>query len=118
MQVNESITEYDVARRIAENNLAIKELTDQNNELKEYFRQMDTGQHPFEREGQPTLIVKVSGNSRIDDKLARDYLQPGMYSDVARMSIDPVIARRLLDPADIEKITKQYGNKIEIVVGD
>lgn len=118
MEQNAEVTEYDVAHRIAENNLKIKQLEAQNEELKEFFRQMDRGNHPFEREGKPTLTVKVTGNSRIDDKLARAYLEPTEYDRVTKTSIDPVVARRLLDPADIMEITKHYDNKIEIVVGD
>ena len=115
---NAEVTEYDVARRIAENQLKIKELTEQNTQLKEFFRQNDRGQYPLEKDGQPTLIVKVTSNSRIDDKLARDFLRDGVYDEVSKQTIDPVIARRKLSPSDIAKITKEYDNKIEIVVGD
>jgi len=118
MEQTAEVTEYDVARRIAENNLKIKELEAQNANLKEFFRQNDRGHYPLEKEGQPTLIVKVTGNSRIDDKLARDALNPDVYMGVSKRTIDPVIARRMLKPGEIALITKEYGNKIEIVVGD
>lgn len=115
---NDEVTAYDVARRIAENNLRIKELEAQNADLKEFFRQEDRGQYPLEKEGEVTLIVKVTGNSRIDDKLAKEVLHADTYMGVSKLTIDPVIARRKLSPSDIAKITKEYANKIEIVVGD
>lgn len=107
-----AIQEYDVAEAIALKQLEIKKLTEQVTELKSYFRQGET--RVLEREGRPTLEVKVTPNSRIDDGLALRSLTPETYLSVSKRSIDTTKARKVLTTGELARITKTYEPKIEV----
>ena len=108
------IEEYDVAEQIVRDKLEIQRLTERVASLTQYWRQNDTGTAVLTREGRPDIIVRVSPNSRIDDKLAREQLSAQDYKRVVKSSIDTTKARALLSPEAISRITKNYDHKVEV----
>lgn len=103
---------YDLAEQIVRAQLERDELDAKISTLKGYFREGRTAD--YEREGRPTIIVKVTGNSRIDDKLAQEKLDPDVYVTVSKLSIDTAKARAFLPADTLASITKNYDNKVEV----
>lgn len=103
---------YDVAEQIVRDQLEIERLTTRVQENKALFRESSSTE--LEREGRPTIIVKVSPNSRIDDKLALEYLAPETYRMVSKTVIDTAKARAFLEDSELLAITKHYDNKVEV----
>ena len=66
--------------------------------------------------GRPPLVVKVTPNKRLDDKLAREVLDEDTYNNLSKQVLDTAKARAFLNNEQIEKITKVYDNKIEVQV--
>lgn len=104
-----------VLERYVQNDIAIKELQEQNALLKSYFKGATDEFQP----GQTVLYnnkyyIKVSSNTRIDDKLARRKLAGSKYNRIAKTVVDPVLARRVLTESELSEITKTYDNRIEI----
>jgi len=108
------VDEYDVAERIVRNKLEIQRLTEENTALSSFFRQDDPKTKNLERDGRPTIIVKVIPNQRIDDGLAKRELSATEYKTVSKQTVDTAKARALLSAAKLEKITKRYDNKVEV----
>jgi len=108
------IDEYDLAERIVRNKLRIAELTAENVTLGGYFKQDDPNVKVLTRDGKASIQVRVSPNSRIDDGLARKVLDPKVYEDVSKLTVDTAKARALLSDAELAQIVKVYDNKIEV----
>ena len=86
-------------------------------ELKDEFRDTETQVYVDEsNSGGPSIIVRVSPNKRIDDKLAREFLDEEVYNTVSKQSIDTAKARAFLTAEGIEQITKVYDNKVTVEV--
>lgn len=107
-----AVTEYDLAEQIVRLQLEKDAIEERIASLKNFFR--DGKSEDFEREGRPTIMVKVTPNSRIDDRLAREHLDAREYESVSKVSIDTARARAYLSDEKIAKITKHYENKVEV----
>jgi len=115
MTDNLTQTEEEIAlERIVRNQLAIKELEAENEQLKQFFKDRPE-QYPagaaLER---GKFYIKITKSTRIDDKLARDNLSAARYRSVSKMTVDTTAARRYLNETELAKITKTYDNRIEI----
>lgn len=110
----QDIDPYDVAERVVRNKLEIQRLTEENAALTSYWRADDVGTEVLAREGRPTIVVRVTGNSRIDDNTARKMLTTTEYKAVSKTTIDPAKARAFLNPQRIADITKHYDHKVEV----
>lgn len=104
---------YDVAEEIVRAQLEIERLTAVVADGKDKLR-ADAGTQEFSREGRPTIIVKVTPNTRIDDKLALEHLAPEVYNTVSKRTIDTAKARAFLSDAELGAITKHFDNKVEV----
>jgi hypothetical protein len=114
MDAQAAFNEYDVAERIIRNKMEIARLSDENAELTRFFRQDDTGTSTLSRDGRPNIVVKVMGNSRIDDTLAKKVLDEATYTGLSKRVIDSAKARAMLDGDTLAQITKTFDNKISI----
>jgi len=103
-----------VAEIIVRNQLKIKELTEQNDTLKAFFKE-NSEEFPV---GSSTVVgkfyIKVTKNSRVDDKLARELLSVRDYNVNSKMVIDSAHAKARLAPDVYTSIQKVYENKIEV----
>lgn len=109
------IDEYDVAEAIVRKQLEIKELTEQVNGLKSFFRQQEESV-TLTREGRPDLFVQVTPNARLDSSLAETYLDLETWRKVSKEVLDTALARRILSPEELAKITKTFEPKIEVKI--
>ena len=108
---------YESAFRIAELTLMREAIDAEIAELKDTFRNTETQVYVDESNaGGPSFIVKVTPNKRIDDTLARKFLDEETYNSVSKQTIDTAKARAFLSAEDIEAITKVYDNKVEVQV--
>lgn len=97
---------------IVRKQLAIKELQEEVDTLKNYFR--DEERLPAGTTfTSGKFFVKVTENKRIDDKLAQTVLGFG-YHKVTKEVVDTKKARALLSESDLAKIEKRYENKVEV----
>lgn len=106
------IDKYDLAEQIVRAQLERDELDARIAELKRYFRDGET--QDLKRPDRPTILVKVSPNTRIDDKLAQENLTPEQYEAVSKRVVDTAKARAFLEDKDLAKIIKHYDNKVEV----
>jgi hypothetical protein len=113
--VSNDIDLYDVAEQIVRDQLEIERLTARVQENKSLFREGSSTD--LEREGRPTFIVKVTSNTRIDDKLAKEHLAPEVYRTVSKTVVDTAKARAFLSDEELSIITKHYENKVEVKLG-
>ena len=110
-------TTYDIAYTIAVRQEKIAALQAEVDELKDMLRDTETQAYVDETNmGRPPLVVKVSPNKRMDDKLAREVLDEDTYNNLSKQVLDTAKARAFLNNEQIEKITKVYDNKIEVQV--
>lgn len=106
--------EQRVLERYVRNSLAIKELEQEQEVLKQFFKDRPNVYPAGTHTERGKFYVKVSSNSRIDDKLANQNLDYRTYNSVTRKTVDPKLARARLSEVDLAKITKVYENRIEI----
>jgi hypothetical protein len=105
--------EEQVAERIVRNQLAIKELEEENTLLKQYFKGSDA--YPAgETKEVGKFYIKVTKNTRVDDGLARASLPASEYNRLSKQVIDGTLAKKVLSAERYAKIQKVYDNKIEI----
>lgn len=110
-------TTYETAYAIAAKQNLISQLQDEVDELKDQLRDTETQVYVDETNmGRPPLVVKVTPNKRLDDKLAREVLDEDTYNNLSKQVLDTAKARAFLNNEQIEKITKVYDNKIEVQV--
>ena len=110
-------TTYDIAYTIAVRQEKIAELQAEVDELKDMLRDTETQAYVDDSNlGRPPLVVKVTPNKRLDDKLAREVLDEDTYNNLSKQVLDTAKARAFLNNEQIEKITKVYDNKIEVQV--
>lgn len=110
-------TTYDIAYTIAVRQEKIAALQAEVDELKDMLRDTETQVYVDETNmGRPPLVVKVTPNKRLDDKLAREVLDEDTYNNLSKQVLDTAKARAFLNNEQIEKITKVYDNKIEVQV--
>jgi hypothetical protein len=107
-----AVSRYDLAEQIVRAQLQRDALDEQIASLKAEFR--DGQSEDLEKDGRPKIIVKVTPNSRIDDRLAREHLDEELYFNLSKRSIDTAKARAFLTNEDLAKITKHYENKVEV----
>lgn len=92
---------------------AIKELQEQIDTLKGYFR--DEERLPAGTTlTSGKFYVKVTENKRIDDKLARQELSTSEYDLASKKVIDTKLARHLFGDVRVAKMEKRYENKVEV----
>jgi hypothetical protein len=103
---------YDLAEQIVRAQLQRDALDEQITSLKSHFRDAKTAE--ISRDGRPSIIVKVTPNKRIDDKLAREHLDDVTYNTISKQTIDTAKARAFLSDEQIAKIEKVYDNKVEV----
>ena len=103
-----------VLELIVRNQLKIKELTEQNDTLKAYYKQSDTAYPAGTYREVGKFYVRVSENTRIDDTLAKSVLKPSVYERVSKRVIDTKRAAAILDEESKQKIRKVFDNKIEV----
>lgn len=113
--MSNNIDYYDLAEQIAKAQYERDQLDKHITALKDQFRQGTT--QTYEREGRVPITVRVTPNTRIDDKLARETLPDEVYESVSKRTIDTSKARAHLTSAALAKITKTYDNKVEVVLG-
>jgi hypothetical protein len=113
--MSENLIDYhDLAEQIVRAQLQRDALDEQIAQLKSHFRDGDPRVQELEKDGRPTIIVKVTSNSRIDDKLAQEVLDPAEYAMLGKVVVDTAKARAFLDNEKLAKITKYYENKVEV----
>lgn len=103
---------YDLAEQIVRAQLQRDALDEQIASLKSHFRDSKTAE--LEREGRPTISIRVTPNKRIDDKLAQERLSAEDYNTVSKRTIDTAKARAFLSDEQIASIEKVYDNKVEV----
>lgn len=104
--------------QIVRNQLAIAELEEQNAMLKQFFKDRPE-QYPVGTKIQRgKFTLSVSAFSRIDQKLAEQVLNPSELVLVSSMKVDSTKARRYLEDELIEKISKQYDNRLTFGLAD
>lgn len=106
--------EEQVIERIVRNQLAIKELEEQNATLKAYFK---TNQDAYPVGSNKTVgkfYVKASRNARIDNALAFAKLPARVFNSVSKKVVDTKAANAVLDPEQLASITKEFDPKIEV----
>lgn len=106
--------EEQVLERIVRNQIQIKELEAENATLKGFFKQSPEGYPAGSRKTVGKFYIQVSENKRIDDALAQKVLTPVQYRGVSKTVINVTLAKAILAPPMLEKITKKFENKIEI----
>lgn len=99
--------------RFVRNQLAIQELTEEQEAIKGYFK-TTAGLVAGTTMNVGKFYIKVTGHSRIDQKLAEKELTYRERKAVSKEIVDPTKARHVLDKDKLEKITKVYDNRIEI----
>ena len=115
MTENLTQTEEEIAlERIVRNQLAIKELEAENEQLKQFFKDRPEAYPAGSALERGKFYIKITKSTRIDDKLAREHLPWAKYTRVSKQVVDTTAARRILSDAELEKITKTYDNRIEI----
>jgi len=108
---------YETALRIAKLQSQRDDIEAEIQELKDLFRQGETVALVDESNaGRPALVVKITPNTRLDDKLAQEHLAADVYTLVSKSSLDTAKARAFLAPEALAKITKTYDNKVEVQV--
>ena len=108
---------YATALMIATLSAQRDEIDAQIAELKDAFRGTETQVYVDETSsGRPALLVKVSPNTRMDDRLAREVLDEATYETVSKTVLDTAKARAFLTAQQIKDITKVYDNKVEVQV--
>lgn len=108
---------YDDAHRIAVLQQKRDEIDAEIAELKDKFRDTQTQVYTDDSAaGRVAIIVKVTPNKRIDDKLAQEHLTIDVYTQVSKRVIDTAKARAFLTADEIDKITRVYDNKVEVQV--
>ncbi|TXH08886.1 MAG: hypothetical protein E6R03_17480 [Hyphomicrobiaceae bacterium] len=105
---------YALAEQIARKQVMVQALENDIAELKQHFRNRPTTR--YESEGKIPITVKVTPNKRIDDRLARENLEPEQYEAVSKKTIDTAKARAFLSDAELESITRVYENKVEVTI--
>lgn len=106
--------ETNVLERIVRNQLKIKELQEENDLLKTYYRQSPDGFPAGTRRQVGKFYVQVSSNTRLDDGLAKKELADNLYANVSKTVLDTTKAKRVLTEETLAKITKVFDNKIEV----
>lgn len=99
--------------KIVRNQLRIKELSEENDNLKAFLKQEETGL-PLGRHEFGKFYVTVTENKRINDALAKKVLRVTDYNRYSKKVIDPALAKKALDADVLAKITTVYDNKIEV----
>lgn len=100
--------------RIVRNQLAIKELQEQNDALKLFFKERPETFSAGTTNQFGRYYIKVSSNERIDQALADRTLSEKEKQYTYRRVIDPRLARRYVPAAKLAKIIKKYDNRIEV----
>lgn len=113
--MSNNIDYYDLAEQIAKAQYERDQLDKHITLLKDQFRQGTT--QTYERDGRVPITVRVSPNTRVDDKLAREALTAEEYEAVSKRTIDTAKARAILPNNVLSRITKTYDNKVEVVLG-
>jgi len=103
-----------ILERYTRNALAIKELEEEQERLKQFFKDRPDSYPAGTHVERGKFYIKVSANTRIDQKLADNVLDLRTLNRVTKKVIDPKLARRLLPDDVLNKITKRYENRIEI----
>lgn len=98
--------------QIVRNQLAIRELEEQNALLKQFFKDRPERYPAGTNLKRGKFKLVVSSNSRIDQKLAEKVLTPRELRTVSKSVVDSTAARRYLTGEQIEKITKKYENRL------
>lgn len=100
-----------VLEKYVRNKMAIEALQEEQDQIKAFFKQDEPeyGKKVFGR-----FYVQTTANKRVDDKLAREYLDADVYEDVSKTVVDGTLARRVLSGEDYEEIQKTFAPKIEI----
>ncbi len=98
--------------QIIRNQIAIRELEEQNAMLKQFFKDRPEQYPAGTKIKRGNLVLTVSPNTRIDTKLAEKELTSREWASVSKRVVDPTLARRYLTDEKIEKISKKYENKL------
>lgn len=114
----EQSEEQAVLERIVRAQLLKKQLEEEIELLKGYFKERPEAYPAGATITRGKFYVKVSENGRIDDTLAREVLGLSGYRQVAKLTVDPKLARRRLSGEQIEQITKKFANRLEVGLVD
>ena len=95
-------TAYETAYAIAAKQNLISQLQAEVDELKDQLRDTETQVYVDETNmGRPPLVVKVTPNKRLDDKLAREVLDEDTYNNLSKQVLDTAKARAFLNNEQI-----------------
>lgn len=109
----EQSEEEQVLELITRNQLEIKRLQEENDQLKGFFKG-NSNAYPVGRKEVGKFYIQVSENRRVDDKLARETLDSEVYERVSKQVVDTAKAKRFLTEEQYASIQKVYDNKIEV----
>lgn len=104
--------ETGILERYVRNQLAMKELAEENERIKAFFKQ-DANETTYGRREVGKFYIQTSRNARVDDKLARTVLGD-QYDSMTKQVIDTALAKRNMTPEQYETIQKVGEPKIEI----
>lgn len=98
--------------QIVRNQLAIRELEEQNEMLKQYFKDRPEKYAPGATVTRGKVTLTVAEYSRIDQKLAEKHLDKSTLDAISKSVVDSALARRRLSNEVLDKITKKYDNRL------
>lgn len=104
--------------RIVRNQLTIKALEEENAQLKLFFKERSDDYPAGSMKRRGKFYIKVTTNSRIDQKLADTHLTMRERNSISKLTVDAAKARAYLSPEKLAQITKVYDNKLEIGIAD
>lgn len=106
--------EEQVLERIVRNQLEIARLQEENDTLKQFFKQADEVYPVGTKKDVGKFYIRVTSNTRLDEGLARKELGTAWWNRVKKEALDTARAKAILPVHLREKITKTYENRIEV----
>ena len=110
--------EQQVLDRLVRNQIKIKELTEENDLLKGYFKQRPDTYPAGLKKKVGQFYIKITGQTRVNDSMARKVLPVAVYKRLSKQVIDGPAAKKALTEAEYEAIITTYDNRIEVGLND
>lgn len=110
--------EEQVLDRFVRNQIKIKELEEENATLKTYFKERPTDYPAGLNKKVGRFYIKVTGQTRVNDALARKTLPVAVYKRLSKQVIDGPAAKKALTPEEYAAILNTYDNRLEIGLND
>lgn len=110
--------EQQVIDRLVRNQIKIAELTAENDTLKAYFKERPEIYSAGLKKKVGQFYIKVTGQTRVNDALARKVLPVAVYKRLSKQVIDGPAAKKALTPEEYGAIITTYDNRIEVGLND